>query len=201
VTATILVVAAVAALLVLLALPIDVAFRAEGLEPLRGEIGIRWLFGAVRLQVPIPGSGETDETTQAKPRAGKARPKAGKKRARGNVFAALRQAAFRRRLYRLLQDALAAAHLRELRLHLRLGLGDPADTGRLWAVLGPLAAIARSLRNADVRIEPEFIDAALEFRAEGRARLIPLQYLALAVGFVLSPVSIRAWRTLQAGHA
>jgi len=200
-TAAIFVVAVVAALLALLAVPIEVAFRAEGIEPLRWEVGIRWLFGAVRLHVPIPGSDKTDETTQAKPGAGKARAKAGKKRGRGNVFAVLRQAAFRRRVYRLLHDVLSAAHFHELRLRLRLGLGDPADTGQLWAVLGPLAAIARNRRNADVRIEPEFIDTALEFRAEGRARLMPLQYLALAAGFVLSPVSIRAWRMLHAGHA
>lgn len=200
-TAALVVIAAFGALLALLAVPVDVAFRAEGIEPLRGQVAIRWLFGAARLNVPIPGRGKTDETTQAQPRSGKARAKAARRRGRGNVVAVLRQAAFRRRVYRLLRSLIAAAHVHELRLRLRLGLGDPADTGQLWALLGPLAAIARNLRNADVRIEPEFIDAVCEFRAEGRARLVPLQYLALAIGFVLSPVSIRAWRTLRSRYA
>lgn len=60
---------------------------------------------------------------------------------------------------------------------------------------------AQRLRNAEVLIEPEFIDAALEFRAAGQLRLFPLQYVKLAIGFVLSPASIRAWRMLARGHA
>jgi hypothetical protein len=82
----------------------------------------------------------------------------------------------------------------------RLGLGDPADTGRLWAVVGPLCAVAQ-LRNAELRIEPEFVDPVLEFHADGRVRLVPLRFLGLAVAFALSPPTIRAWRTLRGGHA
>ncbi len=200
-TAAIVVAAVVAALLALLAVPVDVAFRAEGIEPLRGQVVIRWLFGAVVLSVTVPRAGKASEATQGAKTAVKARAKLRKRRGRGNVFAVLRQADFRRRLWRFLSDLVAAARFRELRLRLRLGLGDPADTGRLWALLGPFAAAAQNLRNSDVRIEPEFIDAALELHAAGRLRLIPLQYVALAIGFVLSPVSVRAWRTLASDHA
>ncbi len=84
---------------------------------------------------------------------------------------------------------------------MRLGLGDPADTGRLWAFLGPLNAAAQNLRNAEVRIEPEFVDPTFEFEINGRVRLVPLQFLALATAFALSPPSIRAWRTLRIKHA
>ena len=84
---------------------------------------------------------------------------------------------------------------------MRLGLGDPADTGRLWAVVGPLSAAAQGLRGAEVRIEPEFMDSVLEFRAQGRLLVAPLQVMALAVSFALSPPTIRAWRTLRGGHA
>ena len=66
--------------------------------------------------------------------------------------------------------------------------------------MGPLEAVARGWRGADVRIDPEFLDAVLELRARGRVRLIPLQVLALGLRFALSPSSIRAWRTLRAGE-
>ena len=49
------------------------------------------------------------------------------------MLAVVRQSGFRRRLYRLVKDLVRAAHLQRLRLRIRLGLGDPADTGRLSA--------------------------------------------------------------------
>lgn len=192
---------AVAVLAGLLAVPVNVDFRCEGIEPLGGQVTIRWLFGAVALRVPLRRAGRRSSESQAQPRAGRAPAKVAERRRRGNAVAILRQAEFRRRVLRLRRDLVAAARFRELRLRLRLGLGDPADTGQLWAFLWPLATAAHNLRNADVRIEPDFIDAAFEFRAAGRLRLIPLQIIALAIGFILSPVSIRAWRRLASRHA
>jgi hypothetical protein len=84
---------------------------------------------------------------------------------------------------------------------MRLGMGDPADTGRLWALLGPLNAAADNLRHAEVQIEPDFADSSLEFQFDGRLRVVPLQLVALATGFALSPASLRAWRTLIRGRA
>ena len=81
----------------------------------------------------------------------------------------------------------------------RLGLGDPAETGRLWALLGPLNAAARNLARIDLQIEPEFLDPVFEFDARGACRLVPLRFLALAAAFLLSPATLRAWRTAGTG--
>jgi hypothetical protein len=197
-------------LLLLLAVPLELAFRFEGIEPLNGQVVLRWLFGLVRFRIAVPGAGkrrpaEGEEPPSAPQPAGKGaqrppgRPRGSERERKGrpNVLALLREAELRQRCVRLLSDVMSAAHLSELKLRVRLGLGDPADTGRLWAIVGPLGLLARRLRNADVRIEPAFMEPVLEFQAQGRSRLIPLQLLALAIGFVLSPVSVRAWRTLM----
>ncbi|MDH3209332.1 MAG: DUF2953 domain-containing protein [Burkholderiaceae bacterium] len=195
------VIAVLSGLLVLmLAVPIDVAFRIQGIEAFKGQIMIRWLFGLVRfrirvpdaakLQVPRPGTGQHATKVWGKKPGGHA-----------NVLAVLRIAAFRQRVYRLVKDLVHAAHLHELGIRIRLGLGDPADTGRLWALLGSLSALAQSLHNTQVRIEPDFTDAVFEVDAKGRFLLVPLQFLALAIAFVLSPPSIQAWRTLRGSHA
>lgn len=113
-----------------------------------------------------------------------------------NALDSLRQAAFRRRVYRLVRDLFAAAHLHQFRLRMRLGLGDPADTGLLWAFVGPLNAVAQGMPNVDVGIEPDFREPVCDFELHGRLMLIPLQFLALVIAFALSPGSIRAWRTL-----
>ena len=190
--------------LLLLAVPVDMEFRLEGIEPFTGEVGVRWLFGLVRFRIPAPGAEKppkrkTEAKARRKPAQARAKPES---RGRGRkVLAVLRQEAFRQRVYRLARDLVRAAHLHQLRLWMRLGLGDPADTGRLWAVVGPLGAMAQGLRHADVRIEPDFVEPALEFRAQGRLVLVPLQFLALAVAFLLSPASIRAWLVLKGSHA
>jgi hypothetical protein len=163
-------------------------------------VGVRWLFGLVRFRIPVPRAGKPAPRPDAKPRAARAR---ARPKARGryrNVLAALGQAAFRRQAYRLIRDLVRAVHLHRLRLLMRLGMGDPADTGRLWAVLGPLNAVAQ-LRKLELRIEPEFVDPVLEFQADGRLLLVPLRFLILAIAFALSPPTIRAWRTLKGHHA
>lgn len=184
----------------LLAAPIDVAFRVKGIEAFEGQLSIRWLFGLVRLRLRVPDRGRAKRSKTATEQAGAARRKGSKAAGRrGRALAVLRQAEFRRHAMRFAADLLRAAHLSELALWVRLGLGDPADTGRLWALLGPLNALAQGLRHADVRIEPEFIDPVLEFDARGRSLVVPLQILALVVGFALSPASLRAWRLLRRG--
>ena len=195
------VVGVLAGLLVLLALPVEAAFRLEGIEAFTGQITIRWLFGLVRIRIPVPGVRERPAKPAAEREAARKRPRRKARRGPARVLAVLGQTAFRRRAYRLVEDLVRAVHVSQLRRRMRLGVGDPADTGRLWAVVGPLNAAAQGLRGAEVQIEPEFMDPVLEFRAQGRVLVVPLQVLALAVSFALSPPSIRAWRTLKGGHA
>jgi Protein of unknown function (DUF2953) len=184
----------------LLAVPIDVAFGFERVESFTGRITVLWLFGLVRFRIPIPGAAKPPRP-EAEPQIPPERAKPRARGRRANVLAVLRQAAFRRRVYRFAKDLVRAAHARELYLRIRLGLGDPADTGRLWAFVGPLNALAQNLRNAEVRVEPEFVDPVFKFETHGRFLLVPLQFAALAIAFALSPPSLRAWYTLRRSNA
>ncbi len=185
----------------LLAVPLGVAFRVEAVETFTGRLTIRWLFGLVRVRIPVPRVSGPPAEPPVEPKAPGKRARRAPGGGRARLVGMLRQQAFRRRIHRLARDLVRAAHVAPLRLRLRLGLGDPADTGRLWAVVGPLSAALDGLRGADVRIEPEFVEPVLELRADGRARVVPLQVLALAVSFALSPASIRAWRAARGSRA
>ncbi len=184
----------------LLAVPLGVAFQLEGIEAFQGRLTIRWLFGLVRVRVAVPGARRPPAAPAAEPEPARKRARRGARGGGARFLAVLRQAPFRRRVHRLVGDLVRVVRVRRLRLRMRLGLGDPADTGRLWAVVGPLTAASQGL-GADVRIEPEFVDPVLEFRARGRVRVVPLQVLAVAVPFALSPASIRGWRTLRSPRA
>jgi hypothetical protein len=191
--------------LLLLAVPVRVAFRVARADAFSGKIAIHWMFGWLHVLVRIPDARQAPHSEAPgkpeKPKKLNQNRSRSRSSGRSNAMALFWRADFRQRVYRLVRDVGRAAHLHRLRLRMRLGLGDPADTGQLWAVLGPLSALAQGLRGADVHIEPAFMESVFEFHARGRLRVIPLQFLALALAFVLSPVCIRAWRSLQRGPA
>ena len=78
-------------------------------------------------------------------------------------------------------------------LRLRIGLGDPADTGRLWALVGPLSGYLAASGQAVIAVEPDFVDSVFEARGSGALSVVPLRMLGLVTGLLLSPP---VWRGL-----
>ena len=183
--------ALLAGLAALLAVPLELALQVRGLEPLRGGVAVRGMFGLLRWRFEWPRG--------AAPAPSK--PAARRERRRDGAVTALRDPDFRQRSIRFARDLLDVVQVQDLRLQLRLGLGDPADMARLWAMVLPLQGMLRRLPGARVSIEPDFTEAALDFDGSGRLRLAPLRVLVLAIAFALAPSARRAWRTLGTGRA
>ena len=184
--------ALLASLLLLLAIPVDLAFsvqRQEGRQEGRGSLG--WLFGLVRLPL-----GKPKMRAQAMPARLKIKRRHRKRGGARRIMAMFRIEGFGWRLLRLARDLLRRIHIRELSLEIRLGLGDPADTGRLWSLVGPLAAMLALPSVTRVAIEPEFTAEALEIDGKGHIRIIPIQLLLVILVFVLSPTTLRALYTM-----
>ena len=89
----------------------------------------------------------------------------------------------------LLKDVWRAVRPRDVHLTAVVGMPDPADTGRLWGVLGPLGALVQP---GDIHLHPAFDESCLRFRARARVRLIPLQLGYLTLGFLVSRPVLRA---------
>lgn len=182
-----LVLALVASLLALLAIPVELEFTwqcREGRHTGGGAIG--WLFGAVR--VPLR------PRTDAKPKLPTIKAQSRKRGGAGRMISMLQTEGFARRALKLARDLLRRIHVRTLNLDVRLGLDDPADTGRLWGAVGPLAALLPLPPVACVAITPDFSAEVLEFEGQGHIRIVPLQWLAVILVFVLSPATFRALR-------
>lgn len=189
-----------ALLIALLAVPLTVAFSVHRIEKTKGLVRFRWLFGLVRIQLRIPRPAKARSGIEPAPPK-KTKPPRRRKRKGGasGMLSLLGQPALRRRVFRFVRDVVRATHPRKLFVRMRIGLGDPADTGRLWAIVGPVAGIARSVRSAELRIEPEFIEPVFEVAAHGRFRLVPIRFIALTTAFLLSPTMLRAWWRLSRG--
>lgn len=168
----------------LLAVPVTLSYRVSWQQAFRGGADLRWLFGLVRVQIPSrkPKTVVSDRQKSAR----KKRRKAASRKKSGPI-AAIRMKPFRQRVFRFIRAVWRAIQKQDLRLRMRIGLGDPADTGQLWAVVGPLSGLLANTREASIEIEPEFIDAIFELDSSGSIRIIPLQLFYLAIGLLLSP--------------
>ena len=171
-------------LLGLLAIPIDLIYRVNWRGKVQGDVQLRWLFGLLRLRIPLDASSSAQTKKARRPKKRRHKPRA---KSKTNPLAAWRQRSFRRRILRFLGDLWQAIHKRDVRLHLLIGLDDPADTGQLWAVMGPVSAVLAQSQSVAIDIEPDFSDSHLEFNSSGDIRIIPLQLLGLTLALLLSP--------------
>jgi hypothetical protein len=172
-------------LIALLAIPVTLRFQLSWRQGLRDDLRLRWAFGLISLRIRSARSrAPSPEDEGREPRVARAKPATRKKR---NFFGAFRQASFRRRIIRFVGELWRAVHKENINLRVRLGLGDPAETGQLWAFVGPVAGLLASVRGASIRIEPDFFDATFELDTSGSIRLIPLQMIYLVLALLLSP--------------
>lgn len=183
--------------IVLLAVPLTLAFDISWRRELRNDMELRWALGLVRLRIRTPKpraeSGPRDERDDRS----EDRARTGKRKSYGNVFAAIRRPDFRHRVIRFIRDLWHAIHKENVFLRLRIGLGDPADTGQLWALCGPLAGLLANTADTAIALEPDFVDANLEFDSSGSLRVVPLQVVYLCAALLLSPAIWQGVRQMR----
>ena len=183
------------ALIGLLAIPVGLVYRVTWRGKLQGEFHLSWLFGLLHLHLTRQATSPASAGRQAHVKAG--HPRKANTQRKTRPLAAWRVRPFRQRLLRFLRDLWRALHLRELRVRLLVGLGDPADTGQLWAIMGPVSAVLAQSKSVDFDVEPDFNESTLEFSSNGRLRIIPLQLIGLALALLLSP---SIWYGLRQMH-
>lgn len=182
-------------LLFLLAIPLTLTYQLSWQQQLEGKAMLQWLFGLVRVQLPPPRAERPAPEEKQIEDSSESRAKTQRKKF--NPLAALRQKAFRKRILRFACDLWHAIRAQDLYLRIRVGLGDPADTGQLWALFGPLSGLLATTENASIELEPEFIDAVFELDSSGKISVIPLQLLYLVLGLLCSPPFWRGMRRMR----
>jgi hypothetical protein len=173
-------------LIALLAIPVDVKFSVRLHERFKARVMIAWMFGLVRL--PMPSTTGKPSRQEPSPKTRKGKPLKGSR----SMVTMLRSEGFWPRLVRFASDILNVMQVRIFRLRVRLGLEDPADTGQIWAYVGPLTAILAGARGTDIEIEPDFDRAFLSVDGNAELRVIPIRVLVVAVPFIGSPATLRA---------
>jgi hypothetical protein len=178
-----------ALIIALLAIPFEVIFKIQRDEGFRSNVTLNWLFGVVRFTIPDKSAQKPDK----KSRKIKTTKKANKKPANAQAIKDLLwNARFRYRMFKFVKDVFKSIHIANFYMRIRLGLDDPADTGRLWAYFGPLAVFLSNLSHATVHLEPDFQTEIVYLDSSGKVRIVPLQVLFTVFAFLLSPITISA---------
>lgn len=170
----------------LLALPVDMVFTIQRDEESRQDIHFDWLFGLVKI--PLTGRATRKQEGKSVTKGRNTNRRGGRKK----VVALLRNPHFRKRFLTYTRYLMRSTRIKSLDLHVRIGLDDPADTGKLWGVLGPITALLASCRHAHIQIQPEFASESFTLHRHGTIRLIPIWTIMIGFCFFLSPAVIRA---------
>jgi hypothetical protein len=168
--------------LLALATPVHLALRAELGAASRFALRLR-LFGGLTPWLVVADSAHTPPEPPPEP---KAEPKPPKRR-RGWRLPAGSGWRLARELPGFVLGALRRIRIERLAVEADLGLGDPADTGRLFGYLMPLQH-ALHLPRTHIDLRPDFARLRCDGSAEAVLRLIPLALLIPALGL--------AWRVL-----
>ena len=178
----------------LLAVPVHLAFNVRRLERTEGSATVLWLFGLVRIPVPVKGKPKDAETggrLNKQPESpGRSKRKSGGRGFR-KFLIVIRNGPFRRRVFRLIGDLAGAVKASGLQFHAVAGLDDPADTGMLWGAAYPLLAALNLPYSGAVSVRPDFTEETFQFAGSGSVRVIPLQVFFIVVFFILSPTTLR----------
>jgi hypothetical protein len=179
-----------------LAIPVTLTHHISWQQHFQGTLTLGWFFGLVHISFsPFQSSGKKkppSDQVQKIPEKKKQKP-----RNIQNGFAAIRQKAFRQRIIKLITDLWHAVQKENVTLRLCIGLGDPADTGQLWAIIGPMAGILATSQEATIQIIPDFMDVTLEVDSSGTIRITPLRIIVLALGCLLSPPVFKAIKQMR----
>jgi hypothetical protein len=167
-------------LILMLCIPVELAFDLEVSGEAKSRVRVGWLFGLVWKEI----------------RRGRKKPKRKKKRGLKPFLSLLRTRGLAANLLKLAKQILSRLKVRQLEADVRVGLDDPVDTGVLCSLMWPALVSLNSSGPLRVRIEPSFAEPALEASVHGKIRLFPIEIVGSLLGFVLSPAGLRAARLM-----
>ncbi len=188
----IIIIAGLAVLIILiLCVPLYMAIHADVYGKPKFRMRFSWLFGTVSKEIT---------RKEKKPEEKKEYVKGKGKRGRGDrrvIFKILRTKGVLRQFKALLKDTLSHFNFRHSVTDFKIGFGDPADTGFVFAIIGPAMAFLGSSSRHRIRLEPYFGDeATLEGYSHGIVRVQPIRLIPPVLKFAFSLTAMRVVRIL-----
>ncbi len=166
----------------ILAVPFDLVFHFEKDVDFKWRVTVRWMFGLIDKDI----GGKKKEPEEKKKKKSNIKP----------LIAMLRSTGFLRKSLKFIKDSIRLVKVHELKIEFRVGLGDPAETGMLFAVITPILFYMKSLHSLEVNIQPDFEHENLHGYFNGDLRVFPIRFVIPGIFFAFSPTTIRAIKAM-----
>jgi len=170
--------------------PVDVVLHMDVYGRPKFRMRLVWLFGLVSKEIRKGKKKPEEKAAEAKPK-----PRRRRIRAR-TIFEILRTKGLLGQFKRLLKDVFGCLKVRDLVANFRVGLDDPADTGLLFAIVGPTILLLNSSFPHQIRVQPSFDKAVLEGYSYGTVGLWPIRLVTPLLRFAFSLATIRVLKVL-----
>ena len=176
-----------------LSVPLDAVLRIDVYGRPKFNLRLAWLFGLVSKEITKkkkkPEYKKEADNGKRKPRKRGLGPK--------TILKILRARGLLGQIKLLLKGILRLPWIKDLAADLKVGLGDPGDTGLLFALIGPATFFVGSSFPNQIKVQPSFADeAVLEGSLHGALRLRPVQLIPPLLRFVFSLPTIRVVKIL-----
>ena len=181
-------VVALASLMAILSVPLDIICRIEVYERPKFRIRLKWLFGLLKKDIKEKRKPE-EKREERKPGEGRRWLRA--------VFEIVRIEGMFKRLRRLVKEILNRLKIRELRVNFKVGLDNPADTSLLLGTIESSRLFWRPSFPHEIDIRADYEgEVILEGYTHLAVRVLPLQIVASLLRFLFSWSTIKAVKIL-----
>jgi hypothetical protein len=170
--------------IILLSIPIEMAFDYDALKKPGTRIKLRWLFGIIHKDMA---------QKESKPEK---KVKKKKKRSIAPFINLLTMEGLSNKIITLIRQLLRQIRIKKLNAELKFGLDDPADTALLYSVLWPSFLCREASGNIRIVIEPSFEEPGFGGKANLIIGLIPIKFIRPIFRFVFSLTGIRFIKTM-----
>lgn len=173
-------------------IPFELTFRMQAAGHLDFWMHVAWFFGLVRKDLAMK------KTTPDRPKQVKIKTKSnGSWIKTDTTLQIFRIDGMFCELQRLVISTLRCLRLKEFKVDIKVALDDPADTGLLFALIGPATVCLRSIRDDHIKVIPSFEDdAVFEGQAYGVVSLQPVQLVLPLMSFVFSSFTVNMLKVL-----
>ena len=181
-------VVALASLIAILSVPLDILCRIEVYERPKFRIRLKWLFGLLKKDIREKRKPE-EKREERKPGEGR--------RWLRVVFEIVRIEGILNRLRRLVKEILNHLKIRELRVNFKVGLDAPADTALLVGIIESSRLFWRPSFPHEIDIRADYEgEVFLEGYTHLAVRVLPVQIVASLLRFLFSWSAIKAVKIL-----
>jgi len=188
----------IALVILLLAIPFDLAMALDVHGQTQFDLSWGWFFGLVHKKLKFKK--RVPETIKPQPQP---KPKAGLKKTAArirSVVSIIKTRGFTGQIIRLIKRTFHQLKIRKMEGDWKIGLDDPYETFYLWALTKPINHLLNNTLHYSINIGTDFSEPGIEGYLTAELRLYPIQLVPPLFQFVFSAPTFRVLKRVLAGR-